>query len=50
VGALARLGVRSPGGRGYDLHRPDLVVDEDAISVGTRFLAQVAVGAGHDLQ
>ncbi|WP_277049517.1 amidohydrolase [Ruania albidiflava] len=49
VGAMARLGVRTPGGRAYDLHRPDLVVDEDAIGVGARFLAQVAAGAGRDL-
>lgn len=50
IGALARLGVRGPDGRNYDLHRPDLVIDERAISVGTRFLAQVAAGAGRDLQ
>src|SRR5699024_4785848 len=48
VGAMARLGVRTPGGRSYDLHRPDLVVDEGAVGAGARFLAQVAAGAGRE--
>lgn len=38
-GALARLGTRTPGGPTYDLHRPDLVVDERAIGVGVRLMA-----------
>lgn len=49
IGAMARLGVRSPGGRSYDLHRPDLIVDEGAIGVGARFLARVAADASRDL-
>jgi amidohydrolase len=38
-GAMVRLGTRTPGGRSYDLHRPDFVVDERAIAVGARLLA-----------
>ncbi|UFU03899.1 amidohydrolase [Ruania suaedae] len=49
-GAMARLGTRTPGGRSYDLHQPELVVDERAIGVGARFLAQVALDAGRRLQ
>jgi amidohydrolase len=45
-GAMARLGTRTPGGRSYDLHRGDLVIDERAIGVGARVLARVAVLAG----
>ena len=45
-GAMARLGTRTPGGRSYDLHRGDLVVDERAIAVGARVLARVALLAG----
>ncbi len=41
-GTMARLGVRTPGGRTYDLHQGDLVVDERAIGVGVRALAQFA--------
>jgi amidohydrolase len=48
-GAMARLGTRAPGGRGYDLHRGDLVVDEGAIGVGAAVLARVAVLAGGQL-
>lgn len=44
-GALARLGTRTPGGTTYDLHRPDLVVDERAIAVGTRLLAGTVLDA-----
>ncbi|WP_375869851.1 amidohydrolase [Humibacillus xanthopallidus] len=39
VGAMARLGTRTPGGPTYDLHRGDLVVDEAAIGIGARTLA-----------
>lgn len=46
-GAMARLGTRTPGGRTYDLHRPDVIFDEDAIGVGVRFLTQAAVLTGH---
>lgn len=41
-GTMARLGVRTPGGPTYDLHQGDLVVDERAIGVGVRALAQFA--------
>lgn len=41
-GTMARLGVRTPGGPTYDLHQGDLVVDERAIGVGVRTLAQFA--------
>lgn len=42
-GAMARLGTRTPGGRTYDLHQGDVVVDEDAIGCGARLLASVVV-------
>jgi amidohydrolase len=42
-GAMMRLGTRTPGGRSYDLHQGDFVVDERAIGVGARVLASVAV-------
>jgi amidohydrolase len=48
-GAMARLGTRAPGGRAFDLHRGDLVVDEAAIAIGARVLARVAVLAGRQL-
>lgn len=41
-GAMARLGVRTPGGRSYDLHQSDLVVDERAIRHGVALLCGVA--------
>ncbi|WP_240643903.1 amidohydrolase [Antribacter gilvus] len=41
-GSMARLGTRTPGGATHDLHRGDLVVDERAIGVGVRMLAQLA--------
>lgn len=41
AGAMVRLGTRTPGGRSYDLHQPDLVIDEDAIGFGVRVLAGV---------
>jgi amidohydrolase len=47
-GAMGRLGTRTPGGRSYDLHRGDLVIDERAIAVGARVLARVAMLAGRD--
>jgi amidohydrolase len=49
TGAMARLGTRTHGGPTFDLHQGDLVVDEDAIALGARLLASVAVlqrGAG----
>lgn len=42
-GAMVRLGTRTPGGRVYDLHRPDFVVDERAIGLGARLLAATAL-------
>ncbi len=42
-GAMARLGTRTPGGHTFDLHQGDLVVDEDAIGHGARFLAAAVV-------
>lgn len=42
-GAMARLGTRTPGGRTYDLHQGDVVIDEEAIGVGARLLASVVV-------
>ncbi len=44
-GAMARLGTGTPGGRRYDLHQGDLVVDERAIGVGARVLARFALQA-----
>jgi amidohydrolase len=42
-GAMARLGTRTPGGRTYDLHQGDLVVDERAVVQGARLLAGAVV-------
>lgn len=42
-GAMARLGTRTPGGRTYDLHQGDVIIDEDAIACGARLLASVVV-------
>ncbi|GAA4237062.1 hypothetical protein GCM10022254_48140 [Actinomadura meridiana] len=45
-GALARLGVRTPGSPGeYDLHRGDFDVDESCIAVGVRVLSATALTA-----
>lgn len=41
AGAMVRLGTRAPGGRTYDLHQADLVVDEGAIGYGVRVLVGV---------
>ena len=49
-GAMARLGTRTPGGRTYDLHQGDLVVDEEslrhamALLVGVAFAGRVKPG------
>lgn len=43
-GAMARLGTRTPGGRTYDLHQGDLVVDEQAVRAGTALLTLAAAG------
>jgi amidohydrolase len=42
-GAMARLGTRTPGGRTYDLHQGDLVVDEGSVRQGARLLAAAVV-------
>ncbi|MDT9592755.1 amidohydrolase [Nocardioides zeae] len=42
-GALARLGTRTPGGRTYDLHQGDLVVDELALTHGAAVLTEAAL-------
>ncbi|MEU4827576.1 MULTISPECIES: M20 family metallopeptidase [Actinomadura] len=45
-GALARLGVRTPGSPGeYDLHRGDFDVDERCIAVGMKVLSATALTA-----
>ena len=44
-GAMARLGTRTPGGPTYDLHQGNLRVDERAIGIGARVLAEAAVAA-----
>jgi amidohydrolase len=36
-GALARLGVRTPGGRAFDLHQGTFDIDEAALDVGVRY-------------
>ncbi|HEX2905008.1 MAG TPA: amidohydrolase [Jatrophihabitans sp.] len=38
-GALARLGVRTPGGPAGDLHQSDFDIDERALAIGVRFTA-----------
>ncbi|MCL2091989.1 MAG: amidohydrolase [Micrococcales bacterium] len=47
-GAMARLGTRTPGGHTYDLHRGDLVVDEQAVGHGAALLARTALLALSD--
>jgi amidohydrolase len=44
-GAMMRLGTRTPGGPTYDLHQGNLRVDERAVVVGAKLLAQAAMGA-----
>ena len=41
-GALARLGVRTPGQPCPDIHQPTFRVDEACIGVGLKVLAEVA--------
>ncbi|WP_121258244.1 amidohydrolase [Nocardioides ferulae] len=48
-GAMMRLGTRTPGGPTYDLHQGNLRIDERAIGIGARVLAEAAAGALHDL-
>lgn len=44
-GAMARLGTRSPDGPTYDLHQGNLRIDERAVGLGARVLAEVALEA-----
>ena len=47
-GALARLGVRAPGHKPFDLHQGTFDIDEDALAVGVRYtlaLVDAAIGA-----
>lgn len=44
-GAMARLGTRTVGGRTYDLHQGDYIVDERAIDAGAKLLGSVALTA-----
>jgi amidohydrolase len=44
-GALARLGVRSPGGAEFDLHQGTFDIDESALDVGVRYTVAVALEA-----
>jgi amidohydrolase len=41
-GALARLGVRRPGGAAFDLHQGTFDIDEDALDIGVRYSVAVA--------
>ena len=41
-GAMGRLGTRTPGGPTFDLHQGDLRIDERAIAIGAKVLAQSA--------
>ena len=44
-GALARLGVRRPGGAPFDLHQGTFDLDEAALDVGVRYTVALARGA-----
>jgi amidohydrolase len=44
-GALARLGVRMPGGAAFDLHQGTFDIDERALEVGVRYTVAVAGAA-----
>jgi amidohydrolase len=47
-GAMARLGVRTPGDpTPRDLHQPTFLADEAAIGVGVRLFAEAALAADH---
>ncbi len=41
-GAMMRLGTRTPGGPTYDLHQGNLHIDERAITIGARLMAEAA--------
>jgi amidohydrolase len=44
-GAMMRLGTRAPGGATYDLHQGNLRIDERAVGIGAKLLAESAVRA-----
>jgi amidohydrolase len=44
-GALARLGVRAPGGDAFDLHQGTFDIDERALDVGVRYTVTLAAEA-----
>jgi amidohydrolase len=44
-GAMMRLGTRTPGGPTYDLHQGNLRIDERAIGIGAKLLAEAAMRA-----
>ncbi|HLS45375.1 MAG TPA: amidohydrolase [Ornithinicoccus sp.] len=44
-GAMARLGTRTPGGLTHELHQGDLVVDEESVLIGAKFLAAAALSS-----
>ena len=48
-GALARLGVRAPGGAAFDLHQGTFDLDEDALAVGVRYTVALAEQALKDV-
>jgi amidohydrolase len=41
-GALARLGVRAPGGAAFDLHQGTFDIDERALEIGVRYTVELA--------
>ena len=41
-GAMGRIGTRTPGGPTFDLHQGDLRIDERAVPIGAKVLAQCA--------
>jgi len=42
---MGRLGTRTPGGPTFDLHQGDLRIDERAVAIGAKVLAQSAAQA-----
>lgn len=40
-GAMARLGTRTPGGRTFDLHQGDLIIDEEALTYAVELFSAV---------
>ncbi|GGD24113.1 amidohydrolase [Nocardioides daphniae] len=49
-GAMGRLGTRTPGGPTYDLHQGDLRIDERAVAIGARVLAEAALEAARETE